>query len=495
MLAFVFALWTTPAHATENSAYIAPFFAEDAEAEEIAQTLPEALLEELLNEPKVVGLGLSQMQPVHDMPAEMYVTSCPPEEFVGCTFVLAESSEVPYAVVGQVTSLQSGHRAQVTIIEVSTAREALVLSLDIAEGGTEAFAVAVTRSLIGVMEGTIGQEEDLRLSEGGPSGYNEEEAYAVDDYTRESGGAEAVEEKVNVELEQKVITEEDLEFMKSIEGSKEWDRLGMTPREYMRYFNSGMSLSAWKALSNGRKGQVLARVGLGATRSPINGKYYGRIAKSNIDLSAIDSYAWQSLESGTGFDVAGSVSYGILPFVDIGVKGGFAAGGFELDIHSFVINQHSAVPPAETYPQTTTYVGGQALYTPLYFNRIKPVVGGEVLFWMSSDMNFDFGEEVYPYLPPARFLTVGGLVGGEIKITDNLDLFAHVPVSAVVFSSNAPVDYQAGGNVLTVDGDPADVSTVLTPQPFSRLVSGINVGVQIRIPVVKEREFGSEMYE
>ena len=42
-----------------------------------------------------------------------------------------------------------------------------------------------------------------------------------------------------------------------MEGSKEWDRLGMKPKEYLVYFNSGMSLARWKALNRGRRGQIL----------------------------------------------------------------------------------------------------------------------------------------------------------------------------------------------------------------------------------------------
>jgi hypothetical protein len=493
MIAFLLGL-ISQSFAAENSVYVAPFFSVDSAAEETADRIPGILLEYMAKEPKIDGLGVVDMKPVHDMSAELYITSCPPAEFVGCAFVLAESSEVPYAVVGTVTALEEGARVDITIIEIETAREALELKLDMAVGGEEAFAAAVSRAVIGLMEGTIGEEEDLRISQS-EEGYNEDEAQAIDDYTRESGGAEAVQDKVDVELEQKVITEEDLKYMMAMEGSKEWDRLGMSPREYMRYFNSGMSLGRWKQLSNGRKGQLITRLGLGLERGPINGKYYGRIAKSNLDLSPVDSYAWQTIDTANGFDAAASISYGLFPFLDVGVIGGVTAGSFELDIHSFVINQHSAVPPSTKYPQTTTYVGSQVVYTPSYFKRIKPVVGGEVIYWFAGEKKFDFGAEAYPTLPSATYITVGGLFGGEMKFNEFLDIYAHIPLGVVIVSSNSPVDYQQNGGVLSLSVEDDNVAKVEAPVPFSRVSTGINLGVQIRIPVIKPRTHGLEMYE
>ena len=107
------------AFAGDNSVYVAPFFATDSAADETAEKIPNILLDYMSTEPKLDGLSVAEMKPVHDMSAELYVTSCPPAEFVGCAFVLAESSEVPFAVVGQVTALEAGARIDVTIIEIA----------------------------------------------------------------------------------------------------------------------------------------------------------------------------------------------------------------------------------------------------------------------------------------------------------------------------------------------------------------------------------------
>lgn len=488
-------LLSSLAFARSTPVYVAPFTPLDPAAEEIAEKIPALLVKHLKAEvSQIEGYGLDEMDSVHDMPADIYVQTCPEEEYVGCAFVIGEASDMTYSVVGTVTPLETGAAVKVHIIEISSAREALVLDLQIAEGGEKAFVTAVGRSLIGVASGAIGAEEDLRGEEE-EDGYNEDEAFAVDEFTREEGGAETVEDRVDVELEQKVITEEDLKYMMAMEGSKEWDRLGMKPYEYMRYFNSGMSLSRWKALSRGRKGQVLVRLGMGAERGPINGRYYGRIAKSNTDLAVIDSYAWQTLEAGTGFDVGGTVSFGVLPNLDLGVQVGLTTGGFTLDVHSFVINQHSTVPPTTEYAKTTSYIGGQAIYTFRVMENLKPLIGGEAIYWRAANMNFDFKGEQYPYLDPARYLTVGGILGGELSLNENLDVFVHVPMGVAVSTSNAPISYQQNGDVLSVNAEEGDVARVDVPTSFSRLSTGINLGVQVRIPVIKEKVSDFDLYE
>ena len=487
-------LLSSLALAESSAVYIAPFTALDPAADDIAAQIPSLLVKHLKTVGSIDGYGLKSMKPVHDMPADIYVQTCPTEEYIGCAFVIGEASEMVYSVVGTVTPLETGSAVKIHIIEISSAREALILDLQIAEGGEAAFVTAVGRSLVGVASGAIGAEEDLRGEEEVLDAYNEDEAFAVDAYTRESGGAEMVEERVDVELEQNIITEEDLKYMMQVEGSKEWDRLDMKPKEYMNYFNSGMSLARWNDLRSGRKGQLIARAGLGVERGPLNGYYYGRIAKAQTDFAVIDSYAWQTLEQGTGFDASASLSFGVLPSLDIGLEAGVATGGFVLDIHSFVLGQNSAEPPSKVYPKTSRYIGAQAIYVFRIMETVKPLIGVETTFWKASDMNFDFSEP-YPRLDPANYLTIGGIFGGELSLNKNLDFFIHVPVGIAVVTNNAAIIEQQNGGILSVDAVEGDVARVKLPSSFSNLSTGIKLGIQIRIPVMKEKVSDYDLYE
>ncbi len=475
--------------------FVAPFIATDSAAEEVADQIADIILDELDRNAKVTGKGVSEMKPIHDTSAEDYMLGCLPDEFVGCAFVVGKTGEVTYSVTGKVSPLERGSQVDLRIVEISTAREVFQLTTQLQIGSEDMFAETVSRTLTGLLNGTITSDVDVRTEEEADQGPNAEEVAAMDAFTQEEGGAETVEERVEVEVDETVLTEEDIAYMMQMEGSKEWDRLGMKPKEYMVYFNSGMSLSRWKALNRGRKGQILIRGDLGVANGLYNGKYYGRIAKSNIDLSPIDVYAWQTLERGSGLDVTGSVSYGVLSELDVGIMGGVTTGGFELDVHSFVIGQFSAVPPANTYSTNTSYVGLQALYTPVVMPRVRPIVGGQVVHYRSGAMNFDFGGEAYPALPAASFTTLEVLLGGEIRMNDVFDVYAHVPIGGVLNFSNAPSVEQQNGGILSVNLEDTNVAKVTPPDRFGRMGFSLNLGVQFRIPVVNEKVNALDMYE
>jgi hypothetical protein len=239
----------------------------------------------------------------------------------------------------------------------------------------------------------------------------------------------------------------------------------------------------------------LVRADLGVARGLYSGQYYGRIAKSNIDLSPIDLYAWQTLDTGNGIDVTGSVSYGIMPELDIGVIGGLTTGSFNLDVHSFVIGQFSAVPPSQTYSNTTGYIGVQGLYTPLVMPRVRPVTGAQLVHYRAGDMRFDFGGEAYPDFPAANFTTLELLMGCEVRMNEFLDVYAHIPFGVAMLYQNAPSVQKQNGGILSIDLDSSDVARVSSPERFSRMGASLNIGVQFRIPVINEKVNALEMYE
>jgi hypothetical protein len=201
------------------------------------------------------------------------------------------------------------------------------------------------------------------------------------------------------------------------------------------------------------------------------------------------------LEQGNGIDASASVSFGILPNLDVGVEVGVATGGFVLDIHSFVLGQFSKAPPSTEYSKTTRHIGGQAIYAFRVMETVKPLVGVEATYWTADNMNFDFSEMPYPQLDAANYVTVGGLFGGELSLNKNLDVFVHVPMGIAIIDNNAPITYKQNGKILSVEAVEGDIARVETPGSFSRLSAGIKLGVQVRIPVIKEKVSDYDLYE
>lgn len=475
--------------------FIAPFNAVDNESIEMADNLADVILDTLDRNSEVTGFSVDDMKPIHDIPASDYMRACLTDEFVGCAFVVGKGSDMKYSVTGRVSSLERGSEVDVRIIEVATAREVFQVTMQVMPNGEDLFAETVSETISGVVSGRIGQEVDLREEETEEKGPDQEEVQAMDDYTRDEGGAETVDERVEVKLDEKKLTEQDLEYMMMMEGSKEWDRLGMKPKEYMAYYNSGMSLGRWRDLNRGRKGQVLIRTDLGVARGLFSSKYYGRLAKSNIDLSVIDKYAWQTLENSSGLDVTGAVSYGLIPELDIGIMGGITTGALEIDIHNFVIGQFSAVPPSRFDALNTSYVGLQALYTPLVMPTVRPVIGGQLVHYRSQFVNVVDGDLPYPAFPAANYTSLEVVLGGELRVNEYFDIFTHVPMGFVFNYNNAPSVEQQNAGILSVNLSDEDVAKVAPPERFNRVGIGLNIGLQFRIPVVNEKVNALDLYE
>ena len=75
------------------------------------------------------------------------------------------------------------------------------------------------------------------------------------------------------------------------------------------------------------------------------------------------------------------------------------------------------------------------------------------------------------------------------------DVYAHVPIGAVVNFPNAPSVQQQNGGILSVNLDDTDVAKVTPPERFGRIGASLNIGVQFRIPVVNEKVNALDLYE
>jgi hypothetical protein len=80
-------------------------------------------------------------------------------------------------------------------------------------------------------------------------------------------------------------------------------------------------------------------------------------------------------------------------------------------------------------------------------------------------------------------------------MNDVFDVYAHVPIGAVLNFRNAPTVQQQNGGILSVTLDDTDVAKVTAPDRFGRLGFSLNIGVQFRIPVVNEKVNALDLYE
>ena len=196
-------------------------FPSNAESVQQAESIPD-ICYTFAKDKNIRAYALSDMKNIYENTSEVYMLSCPKDEYSGCTMVVAENSGVPYAVTGRVTALDSGMRVEVHFIDTIAAKEQLVVSLDVGEQGEKIFAETVARSLLSVMKGEISQGDDVREEEVGPEELDVEAVGELNDFTQQQGGAESIGERIELEVEEKGLTKVDIYLMMEEEGMKEW---------------------------------------------------------------------------------------------------------------------------------------------------------------------------------------------------------------------------------------------------------------------------------
>lgn len=405
--------------------------------------------------------------------AEAYIESCPVGEMVGCTLIVGEVADVAFAITGTVEVLSSGSRVQVSIVDVRDAKELLSIQLDVPLGQDDVLATAIERLLGAVAQGYVGRDTDIREDEPVEDGVDKDAVAAeLESLSEEIGDSSSLDVRRDLDIDRPKLTVDDIADDMEREGSKPWERVDMSPREYLRYQNSGMNLPEWRARNAGREGQLVLRPAAGFLRAPVHGAYYGRYVRSEDTLAIVQTYAWNSVATGAGITGGGSLGYGVHPLVEVGLTGGIATGHYDVDIAAVTEGQTDIPREGETYLTTSWYVGPRVLLVLMPWSSFRPVVGLDVLLWRAKDLGgiVQLPDEV-PAFSPASLVMAQAVVGGEVRFGPRLDGYVHVPLSAVVAGETSAL-YQDGGDYLSGPSTPPTVSTIS---------AGLLVGFQVKL--------------
>ena len=121
-----------------------------------------------------------------------------------------------------------------------------------------------------------------------------------------------------------------------------------------------------------RRGQVLMRLGAGVLNGPSYGKYYGRWARSNVDLSVVDTYAWQDISTGNGVSLHAALAVGVTLGLDIGLVAGTSSGRYIIDMHAITVGQFDTAPKPYDLPNMVYYYGPEIQYVPMQLHDLSP---------------------------------------------------------------------------------------------------------------------------
>jgi hypothetical protein len=368
-----------------------------------------------------------------------------------------------------------GTRVDVDIVDIHGSRVAVSFRSELESGRDEAFAEGVARVLVSAIAGEVGAEEDIREEgeEGSDKPRSKEDdariAAELSALSEELGGFTTSLRRSNVSIERPKLTEADIAEKSTEEGSKPWERLGMTPGDYLHYKNSGMDLVTWRKRSEGRKLQLLVRVGGGFLNGPINAEYYGRYVYDQAQ--PVDAYTAQAITSGTGSYGTLSVGVGVHPLVDVSFQVGLAGGQFTYLISQEVVDQESQATPVVDQ-QTSLILGPRVTVGLMPTSAIRPTFGAGV-YWMRGT---GIADHIIPPDELARFdaqytWNVEAFGGGELRLGDHVELYAQVPVSFLVAGDRLEEENYGAGIL----------QNLKTPTAATAIGVGVNLGVQIRL--------------
>lgn len=474
---------TPGASAGEVEVLVAPFEALTPESKGISALLHGYLESALDGDERVEVVPVDRAGYVFDAPASLYLDSCPPSDQVGCALVVAESAGVQFAVSGTVEVTDDGYRIHVWVLDGVRLRQ-VDFERDLGVGQDELLMDETLSHLLALVDGDEGAPIDERFrrklseDEVEAAEHREEERKALD----EAGSqVNRLGERREVELEQRRFTEEDIASAAEVEGTKPWERLNMSAREYMRYQNSGKPLFEWRALAVGRQGQLIVRPSIGMARAPMDAAYYGRYVRSASTLETVQQYAWQAPTMGSGPTVQVGVAYGVLPTLEVGLVAGTALGTYTADIS--VVDEGDVVRERtpQTYSAWSTLVGANLIFAPVPTWKVRPVVGGGVLVWTGDAIDDHVlpPQELQTFDPPRTGL-IEAMGGVEARAGAHVDVFVHVPFLAVAW----------GGETATQD-EGGDYLSSKEPAPALTAVgAGVQAGVQVRLFGVKPEKSG-----
>lgn len=488
------ALFAAPA-AAETPVLVSALQPRSPEAKKVASLLEGYLADKLSETEGVQVVRIEQTPKFQDYDARIYIDSCPPGQIVGCSLILAERGETEWAVTGSVRALPDRTEVEIAIVNVEESRVAVSFTSEIESGRDDEFAEGVAKVLVAAIKGEIGKEEDIRSSDDGSTKRSAEETAAIakelESLQAELGGVTTTFSRSGEGIERPTYTFEDLAEQMQTDASKPWENLGMTPGEYLRYKNSGMQLLEWRKRILGRQGELVLRVGGGVSHAPVDAQWYGRVQLDDITLATIDAYGAQGPQTGTGAIFGGAIGFGVLPFLEISAQGGVTSGTFVARIGDPEKDGDVAVTKDFEFDNWSTWASARANLVLLPAQMAHPIigVGGMWMRGTSVEQHTDvLTSDYYSALvvdgttttfPAQNLIFAEVVVGGELRLSNNVDIFLHVPMDLLLYGGEPQVVRVGSGAVL--DG-------LTPPSAASMFAVGAQAGLQVRLGGAKPKE-------
>ena len=439
-------LLSAPALAQDDEpsrVFVSEFQAANKEAASLAALLSGYLHSVLTETDGLQSIPVSAAPDFGDHSALVYLLSCPPGEYLGCAYVVGDRVDARYAVAGTVESGSGGSLVHISIIDVWDSREALSFDAELGLGDDQAFAEGVAEILVAVIEGREGRHDDIREFDD-PDAADQAQrdadlaAAQLAALAAEIGDVTTLTSRGGKGIERPEYTLEDLSKDSQTDAAKPWELVGMTPGEYIKYKNSGLTVTAWRDLSAGRRMAVFVRAGGGYGQGPWDETYRGWYTIDADTFEVQEARAWQVRSPAGGGHGGLWVGFGLTPIVEVDVGAGVQTGQFHMHIQKEVLGDEPIVRDGTEHIAPNFWFGARGLVAPLPTSKARPIlgVGFQYMLGESTEQNvLPGGGTSLPSFDGNHLAVVQALPGGEVSLSELLDVYVMVPVSVVVGGS------------------------------------------------------------
>jgi hypothetical protein len=450
---------------------VVPFAGEGRKAAGIASLMGQFVIDGLSEDATFLVSSLEEAPPVEDVDAPLYYRGCPKGNERGCQLVLGELAGVHRVVAGTLNTRDDGSfSVEVSILNIEEALIELSYVIELVPGEEELLPQTVA---IALRELLAADRDELLDSAAAADvveararihAASQEEARLLARMVLDVNARSLHEAQAAVrDLRTKRITQEDLQQIKASEGVlREWEKLGITERQYLSYKNSGLDFSRWHWRWSGHRFQIIGSVHIGLAAGATGMRYYGNFLESpELDVEPADSHSWQVLEDGQNGSIGASIGFGILRNLDVEV--GFwwtrskvqlklLYGGTVDDGAGNLIPDPLNFAPGDFTGHSLNMFGGEIMARFYLLNvfPVRPSVGAG-LSWLSyptlfNDPDVPDNEEIPSPSIPDRYMTWPHLVdvgiqlepGVTVDLGRHFGVFFRIPIT-IGFSNNRRV--------------------------------------------------------
>lgn len=422
------------------------------------------LLEERLTR-EFLLVAREEVPAFEDYSAEVYLNSCPADQFFGCAFVIGNRAQAEWVVAGKVEAGASGTHVDVVFIDVTESRMVFSFDANVTPANEKAFADGVAALLHKIVEGA-GAERDIRGEVEDPAARAtrerlQREALAAS-LTEMEGDLDAMARTVvEGELDSPKLTKESLaEKYGTSEASKPWERVGMGEAEYVRFKNSGRSLPDWRARKHGRAARVLASASVGSAHGPFSQQFDGRWALSGQTLDLLEVDEFQEVENGNGLLTGVELGVGVHPWFDVGLAINWRSGHYTYLLHQEVEGQvepgleDAFVDLPESALMSSTQFLGRVRFAPMPTSSWRPTASVGLGSWSGTALDRIVAApsqlQTLPR-PTATFLEVAG--GAEVDPNELFSLFGTLQTQ-IPLAGDLVQEYEDGPPTLVYTAEP-----------------------------------------